>query len=1471
MAEALTLPGATPKPLSLGEWQPPTAPASSIVAAAKAEEENLLGPIETTPLSIADYNGLLANSAAKGEDVAEAYTGLRNLAEKQAEIDKLRAKGASLTAVDILNANDPYTTANAFRYDVRAAQAQERLMAILEQFSGGSVDSVMETIDSLWYETIMGSNPFDMPTKAAGGGTHETWRSEEWLNAISNFDDQQWEEFLANKEKGLLDPGLMGLVTGYENRDVVARELRALETAGYVPWDQEQGFLDVGLSVLPNLGVAAKAGAKGFKALSGINKSVVFKARSMLGTKASTEVAETVLEEGVATTAKVADDVLPSAFVNNVVDVPPVSQGELISNRFLKEATKRYEAGSFGHMNLTDDAATWAATRGKAIARAASTPTINFDIITSVAKRTDIVTPNSVTAGGFDEVVAVHTIGKDGGAPWKNFNNVKKEASKFENSEVISLKTGKVVTKGTKGDEYAIRTTERVSFDAPVLDVKALKDRGPVREGFARWLGSSGLNSNPIHSDIMFQSDAGGAKFKNYLQDTYAKDFNKLDTQSQGTLSAIINGIRDDKATSWLSTTDFITQFTAMAGKAPSKEAVQLYSDTVQLADFSWAVQADLRLKDFAQQGVLVYKGKKNTRLLVKPLDKNFNRATIGKIYNGSTGATEDASKVDPSQIIYKFVEGKSGRPRYVYNTVGKTEVPTHADAYPYNSGGGRSNPEIGYFIGTVGDTWNTALGAKTAKQAKAAVEEINTVRKQAEDLKINWDDPLNGLSPADETLLDNAVLANNKWNPNIESFREFVEFMDARGVPLRLPVISKERGAKIETLIDFNDSYLVNKDLGSFISYSRHSEHLIEYGGSKTWNPNPVQAIVMQANRVTDQIARIQYMHTAVESWAKTVLKALKAKEGAFGELLETNSLSGGFTGATLARNLEIKGDTALARKLRREQSVIVRRLNVLEGSSSESPLWGTVRNSTSSATNWLMEMAYDSEWAFLKNKATPLLRELRDNTSGNLLSATFLAIMATPFQVVLQGTAALQISARSPKNGFKAAVLASYVRSMAAHKQGPQLVQALRKNLAKVAGLPDDKMDELMKHFETSGRGFIKGAVIEDPDALPGIGTGNVVTRTLTKAADIAREPFYIGENYAQTVSRIAAYLDTVDAFPAMPIDSRAFWGEVIRRDRSLSMNLNKSSASMLQSDNTTRVISQFSSFQFRVFETVFFDDALTLGERVRLAASLTVFWGWAGMGLPNEWFGDQGEQNSMLKELLKYGPLDFVLKNTMDFTLGDRIGMNLPALVSRASLVAQGNLAEVTPTVSVATSASKAIVSGFGNLVGGRPMLAAYDLGTLVRTFKIVDDTYMAYTMMVQQERVSKTGISLPAEYTTFSAFMQALGVRPEAAIKFTHLSNGLFRAKDRKRKAVEKSVPSIKMAIKYYEEGNEESAAYYMNEAAAIIDAYDLGPIYRADAVKQAITEAGESKVEQVILGAIRAGLGDQAMDVFGELK
>jgi hypothetical protein len=1464
-----------PQFLGVEDWEPPINPTGELTKKRKAEDAEYANTvkasdlqqdvyferIEASPLNSptgVDFPSMFDESV---ED-REAFEALQELALKSAEFDRILAKGETISAEDILNAKDPAVTANYLRYSHRLYNAANRLLDLAESYEGGNVDKVYEVLDQFAYDTYASYR--DVGQGITGGGTELTTLTQEHLNAMTTMNDEEYDRWIDERIASLAS------MTTREPSWQVYRELQAIEAAGIVMNDDLLGYMSGGLAAAD----IATLGTVGAIKIGSVGRSLIGRLRSAKGTQAATAAAKAAVDDAstavairtgldgevlppqlaidgpvpsgakpnkpfkmkispTITDADVVEDILPTGMASTVRSKgapvpPPVSQGVLNTtvtrNQVVKAFLQKERSGAFGMTNIADNAAEWAKNYGREVASVRGTHVIDFDL----------------SDEGLQNFAATWRLGKKEGKPFTSYKLAARVADTVPNARVIDLSTGKLAPPTSKSKQFAVEFSERYAEKPSMLDLGEVKVKG----WFAKWFGNASRGTSIYFSNLAYAADSSATKFRLDVKSLYST-LNKLTKNEKDATSAILSATRDDgKQLNWKTSEEFLSDFKKLTGELPRPEVVRQYEDLVAASDFSWFVMASDRLRFMARKKTLMFKYK-DAEHAVYPIDTKPS----SRVYNASTGTMIEPKDLPQGVQVYKFMYPGDGWPEYVAYAQGRTRLPELTDAYAYNAGGPRMNPELQWFIGTEGKSWATALGAKTQREANIAVNEINTI--QAKIRALGLDDTAMPLNKKTLDELDDLIQNNNSWNPSIETFPDFVEFTKGRGIKLGKAVVKKPRNASIHTFVEFADDFLISKDLSALIAYSRHDLALVEFGGHTAYNPNPIQSIINQMNTMIDRGAQTQYRLRHVTAWAEAVMKAADPQN--YKEVIQIKGL-GPMTPENMAKNIEIVGESTLAKKLRQEQSVIVRRLNMLEGSTSEGSLKGA-RQLWTNTLDAMIENTYNNgKYMVAPEKIARGLRGIRDNTSGGLLSTGFMLKMASPFQVLLQGAMAIQITAVSPVNGLKATFLAGFIRQMAKHPQGTAIQNGLYKNLARAMGMTDDELQALSDHFANSGRGYMRGAVVEDPHATPG------EQGIISKAAGIARSPYYMGENFAATVSRITAYLDVLKKHPKIDKKSQAFWNTVATRDRSLSLDLNRPSASYAQHDSIMRVVTQWTSYFTRAIEKVFFDDALTKGERVRLLASFTILWGTAGFGVDE--FLPQGEE-SMIRELVRYGMIDYVLKEALGVTLGNRLAINIPDLIGRA-MGTIGDPEANVPAAAIALDGGKYFFSGVNHLFYGRGELGSYDLARLVRTFKAADDLWMAYTMMMNDVRTSRTGTEIEANFTTFQAFAQAVGLSPYQVTELNNMSSVSYRQHTRMTKAAENAAPLIKMGMEKFEEGDTESAAEYFEDAAAMLDAYGLSAMYRADASNMALSLAGRDKFEAIMTRAVESGQAYRAM-------
>ena len=1502
--------GASPitQGLILGQPTQPTvaAPKSQYVTAQEEEARAIKDELITTStLPSPDLLGAFNTMQAEGEDPAAALSALQDIGQKQTAIAALVAKGGELTYEDVMNAGDPAVTGAHFKRELRRQQAASILQNIIE----ASDDSVVDAVNEFLYDGLIDPIVTAPDALTGQGGMLSAMAGD--FQAALNLPDEEWNKFLEELPNKTSNPDFLqrGLTSG----QIATRMLAGLEVEGYAKGDAAWAALNSALAIVPEVPGVFKAGKRVF---SGVGKSQIAAIRAARGTEEGTKAAIALTQNGGAKTAAVAEDIMPGALAAPEKALPapvapqatpvakgspkasggspkgsvkaptthPASQAMMAiskgTNRFIETIKQSENIGSYGLAGWTDDVAKWAAARGAAVAKASTSNLVDVSVV------------ENMNLGNFK---ASFTFGKDGGGGFTTYNTALNISKSIPNSVIVDGVSGLPVTKGVPGGNYFVKSELPIEVQVGAHDMPKNKLGLPSRLfGRHGFLGGTFASSNrgiqEELNNLAFQGDYGQQKNLKFIETEFKGSVNKLTTEEQETLGSIFRSIQDNPRSDWLSNAEFTNDYINVTGTVPRKEVIQVYELAVEASDAAWWVQASEYLTAMNKKNTLMFSDKPNLWVQIYP-DKSV-RSTIGKVKNAKTGKLVDADSLPPETIIYKRVEGKQGVVSHVYNVQGMTRLPTHADALPYNAGGPRSNPYETHFIGALdtayvdpatknlrGKAWGTVGSARSEKDAAAMVSELNTVVDgwKAKGLTLDPRNPYAGLGAAGSRALDDLVQANNKWNPQIENWGDFVEFMAGRGVKIGDAIVWKERGASLKQFIDYQDDFLIHKNLDNLIQYKRHDLGLISYGGQKTYNDHPVQSIVRQLQQNVSAAAHLQWK---VEHLGRFMAKLEKFRDAnKSGQVLEIDNI-GPYTDEVNIRHMVIKGNSDLAVQLRWEQSVIVRRLDAFVGSSSESAWMAGLRGAWTGTTDKVIEAIHDIPWQGLQGKiVAPMATDARNAISNKAMSIGFMTKMTNPASFVTQAMGALQATAISPVNGVRAAILSGYVREIARHPQGPTLWGTFMKNVAKAVDLDPVELQHLLDHFAASGRGFAKGAVIEDPEAIPGF-MGGRAREGWEGAKAIARTPYYLGENFSQTVSRITAYLDTIKRLPKANRTSKEFWNAVAERDRTLSLNMNKSSASIAQTNGLTRFLTQFTSFHFRALETVFFDGKLTMAERGRLAASLSVLWGWAGMGLPDSWFeGGDGTNSGFFHDFFKYGPIDTLLKNTIGITIGSRVGVkvaedpvfhiNIPSLLGLGSTMNQGY--QGPAGYNIAATGASAAWSSLTNFVTGREQLGTYDLERLVRVFKIVDDNIMAYQMIREQTRITAAGRELPANYTTTEALFQALGFQPNKAQEATQLRSKSFNAYQRQQNAIKAALPSMKMSIKLGKEGDWGGMNETLLDASAIIDAYGLPPSVRADTMRSVIREANSDDFERIVMSCLKAGCSLDAINFIEGLK
>lgn len=223
-----------------------------------------------------------------------------------------------------------------------------------------------------------------------------------------------------------------------------------------------------------------------------------------------------------------------------------------------------------------------------------------------------------------------------------------------------------------------------------------------------------------------------------------------------------------------------------------------------------------------------------------------------------------------------------------------------------------------------------------------------------------------------------------------------------------------------------------------------------------------------------------------------------------------------------------------------------------------------------------------------------------------------------------------------------------------------------------------------------------------------------------------------------------------------------------------------------------------------------------------------------------------------------------VDAAIDGLLGVKIGDRAGFNPIELIERG----YGTYADpfqTIPAFDMIRGITNPVLSGFANFGTGRWSLLSHDAETLARAWKIVDSPWMAYTMLMEDARISRTGGSLEKEFTGIQEAFQAIGIKPSEATDFFRISNLNFSSKRRKENAIKQATPVFKMALDALDEGNERKAYQLQRVGDAIIKAYGLSDTRLAEVKEEIFFRAGFERVNFALLEAIKNGNIEQALE------
>jgi hypothetical protein len=751
----------------------------------------------------------------------------------------------------------------------------------------------------------------------------------------------------------------------------------------------------------------------------------------------------------------------------------------------------------------------------------------------------------------------------------------------------------------------------------------------------------------------VMQAEAGLARVPELFK-PYGKTIKALKPKEADKLSDFFSHLRDGDY-SYMRHAPDETSFKALYhtryGEAPSEKIVKAYPAVLDIHDTTWNIKASARLKSVVAEGGEVIELADGYTDIAYRVDGQSIRVPEDElVLDLVTNRSISRDKLKSDQLVYKVPDPYLDH-IYVTN-VRKARAPNKTDVMPYNVGGPRNNSVMRWFMGTtkeitlasgkkINSTFKTLLGAFGKDQIEGAVKEVNTISKAVKEFMSNQgvrklDDLILTAKQADE--LNTIIQANNKWNPHITNVDELKRIGRQHNFNFTEEFVAKARDEKIsirdageDPSISSNSTY--GEVVGTRVNMRRGDSVLMNYGGGRAANVNPINAIAEQFGMETFGYANRAATRDAVDGW----IKLAEANEGLV--KFPTGVAKSDYIGRLLGAEVTTSGRYKdVAAQLLEQQAILRRRLGQ---PTFTSRLWeGFTKNAT--------EAIFGS---------TGIKLDLtKSDPASKLLQIGFYSKFGffNPDQFILQALHTTVIVAASPVQGIKAVAMALPVQMLASLPDEASVALGIRRLVT--AGLADEtELTNIVRYIRESGRNIVDNQIVELQMPNKYGAASSLAGKARERAGqflDFSTMFFAAGEKATRTTSMITAVLE----HSAKRVGEDAFSPEGLRwianREQDLTFRMTTTSKGAW-AQGPMRVPTQWLSYSLNAMQVITTNRRFTAGEKLRMAAVLGPLWGMTGLGA--------GNMTGYVVEKLGYDPTDpeaVKIFNTVKYGMGDRI---------------------------------------------------------------------------------------------------------------------------------------------------------------------------------------------------------------------
>ena len=879
-------------------------------------------------------------------------------------------------------------------------------------------------------------------------------------------------------------------------------------------------------------------------------------------------------------------------------------------------------------------------------------------------------------------------------------------------------------------------------------------DDGFVKRAAAR-LFSAGQTTVGPRIGFMLNAAEGIVSRVSKIADQSFKDINKLSKVEGAEVNKVMTRYRDtplgDTDTNLAaqrgapSSEQFATDFYQINGKMATEKQLTAYRALTDFNNASWNVKATEILKNVANRGgwsVTIDQGYDGIGVITKVADDDLVYSRLQGRIQGSRVGERVVYKLDQP---YQTPDGKMFE--YVTDVV-DARVPQKSDVLGYNVGGSRNNETLNFFIGSIYQTtlaggkkaakgFRTLLGSFSAKEADKAAKELNNiVDVLAPIFKATGIKSISKLDiSGDDLVRVNAVVAaNNSWNPSsIKNFGDLKLLAGKQKEDFTAKFEVKRRDQQVDAEIVEGQGMSVGEYQSMRVSRKRGDTPLLEYGGARVGNQEPIANILEQFQSTAYRYTHYKATQAAVNGWVQKAkrLGNVEFESGVIPsqpeDFVRLANIKGG------------KGSKSVDADMMDQQAVIKRRLGLHDRADKENTLYSMFAQSI-----------YDEGVFGLGKGLKTKPEDWLGGAAGRARAFAFHLKMGflNPDQMVLNASHVTQIMAISPKAGAKATAAVPIIAHLMLKtpKSAAKDIDAMYAN--GFAGMTKQELQDTVRYMRESGRDIIGSSVLERSGAAFNKNAG-----VASEMLEMGLTPFKMGELYGRIASAATAVVEHGARKVSDDVFSEKGLQYVANREQVLSFRMTSGQKGAYQEGPILGLATQWMSYTNRFLDNILIGRDLTKGERARMLATNTVMFGTRGMGFPPKVTAamvamgiDPEDPNSTdALNAVKFGLFDWVLSQGVgsDVSLGTRIAP-LGGLVQQyTELFAEDPVWSTLggPSAQIGTEGYTSLKNALSAVIGGHNQVAAEEFTIMMRNIKSADIYFKVAELIETGEYRSK----------------------------------------------------------------------------------------------------------------------------------